>query len=264
MAERIGVLGGGAMGEALLSGLVGSGTAPDGILLAEPRAERAAELVGRYGIRHLPGTQVAAGADVLFVVVKPHDVPAALRGIAPGLRPTTPVVCLAAGVSTAVLHDCLPPAVPVIRVMPNTPVFVGQGMLVMSPGPGCTDEHLDRTRRLLSATGQVLQVPEHQQDAVTAVSGSGPAYVFYVAEAMIEAGVHLGLPRPVASELVSQTLLGSSQMLREPGAHPGLLREQVTSPAGTTAAALRELDSHGVRAAFLRALEAARDRSAGR
>ncbi|MDQ1292827.1 MAG: pyrroline-5-carboxylate reductase [Actinomycetota bacterium] len=262
MAERIGILGGGAMGEALLAGLTGAGTPPGDILLAEPRPRRATELVDAYGIRHLPGKEVAAGADALFVVVKPHDVPGTLLDLAPSLRPGTLVISLAAGVTTATLHECLPPTTPVIRVMPNTPVLVGQGMLVMSPGPGCTAEHLARAESLLSAAGRVLTVPEHQQDAVTAVSGSGPAYVFYVAEAMVEAGVHLGLPRPLASELVFQTLLGSSQMLSRPGAHPTLLREQVTSPAGTTAAALRELDTHAVRAAFLVAIEAARDRSA--
>jgi pyrroline-5-carboxylate reductase len=138
---------------------------------------------------------------------------------------------------------------------------VDQGMSALSPGLHCDSSHLNQAQELLSSTGRVVQVPEQYQDAVTAVSGSGPAYVFYVAEAMIEAGVLLGLPRATSTELVSQTLFGAATMLRETGTHPSILREQVTSPGGTTAAALRVLDDQRVRAAFVTAMEAARDRS---
>jgi pyrroline-5-carboxylate reductase len=134
-------------------------------------------------------------------------------------------------------------------------------MAAISPGSHCDEPHLVEAEELLRATGKVLRLPEHQLDAVTAVSGSGPAYVFYVVEAMIEAGVHLGLTRSVATELVVQTVVGSAKLLRETGDHPVVLREQVTSPGGTTAAALRQLEDHKVRAAFLSAIEAARDRS---
>jgi pyrroline-5-carboxylate reductase len=151
--------------------------------------------------------------------------------------------------------------VPVVRVMPNTPALVDEGMAAVSPGAHCDDAHLERAEALLRATGKVVRVPEHHQDAVTAISGSGPAYIFYVVEAMIEAGVLLGLPRSTATELVVQTLYGAATMLRETGEHPTVLREQVSSPAGTTMAALRQLDDHKVRAAFLTAMEAARDRS---
>ena len=145
--------------------------------------------------------------------------------------------------------------------MPNTPALVDEGMAAISPGSHCDEVHLAEAESLLASTGRVVRVPEKQQDAVTAISGSGPAYIFFVVESMIEAGVHLGLPRATASELVIQTLYGSAKMLRETGTHPVVLREQVTSPGGTTASALRELEIHKVRAAFLAAMEAARNRS---
>jgi pyrroline-5-carboxylate reductase len=134
-------------------------------------------------------------------------------------------------------------------------------MAAISPGSHCDDDHLAEAESLMASVGKVLRIPERQQDAVTTISGSGPAYIYFVVESMIEAGVHLGLPRATATDLVVQTLVGSAKMLRETGIHPVVLREQVTSPAGTTAAALRELEIHRVRAAFLAAMEAARDRS---
>jgi pyrroline-5-carboxylate reductase len=145
--------------------------------------------------------------------------------------------------------------------MPNTPALVDEGMSAISRGAHCDEAHLREAEILLSAVGRVLRVPEKQQDAVTAISGSGPAYIFFVVESMIEAGVHLGLPRSTSSELVLQTVVGSAKLLRETGEHPTVLRERVTSPGGTTAAAVRELEDHKVRAAFLSAMEAARDRS---
>ena len=155
----------------------------------------------------------------------------------------------------------MPEGVAVVRVMPNTPALVDEGMAAVSPGSHCDESHLAEAEELMASVGKVLRIPERQQDAVTAISGSGPAYIFFVVESMIEAGVHLGLPRTTASELVIQTLVGSAKMLRETGTHPTVLREQVTSPGGTTASALRELEIHKVRAAFLAAMEAARDRS---
>jgi pyrroline-5-carboxylate reductase len=155
----------------------------------------------------------------------------------------------------------VPDGIAVVRVMPNTPALVDEGMAAISPGTHCDDDHLLIAESLLSTTGRVVRVPEKQQDAVTAISGSGPAYLFFVVEAMIEAGVHLGLPRSTATELVVQTVVGSAKLLRETGEHPTVLREQVTSPGGTTAAAIRELESHSVRAAFMTAMEAARNRS---
>jgi pyrroline-5-carboxylate reductase len=257
----VAVLGAGVMGETLLSGLIRAGWAPSDLLLTERRADRAAELSTRYGVRATDNAGAARSADTLVLVVKPQDMESLLGEISAHLRPGALVVCIAAGISTAFVEARLPDGVAVVRVMPNTPALVDQGMAAVSPGAHCDESHLERAEALLRATGQVLRVPEHHQDAVTAISGSGPAYIFYVVEAMIEAGVLLGLPRSTSTELVVQTLYGAATMLKETGEHPTVLREQVSSPAGTTMAALRQLDDHKVRAAFLTAMEAARDRS---
>lgn len=258
---RVAVLGAGVMGETLLSGLLRAGRRAEDIVVAERRPDRAAELAERYGVEVLPNEQAAAAADTLVLVVKPQDMGALLEEIAPKVRPGALVVSLAAGITTAFLEQRLPAGVPVVRVMPNTPALVDEGMAAISPGSHCDEVHLKEAEALLASVGKVLRVPEKQQDAVTAISGSGPAYIFFVVESMIEAGVHLGLPRSTATELVVQTLVGAGKMLRETGEHPTVLRENVTSPAGTTAAAIRELEDHKVRAAFLSAMEAARDRS---
>jgi pyrroline-5-carboxylate reductase len=209
----------------------------------------------------LENLEAVAEADTVIVVVKPQDMHELLTEIAPMLRPHALVVSLAAGVDTASIESALGSDVAVVRVMPNTPAQVDEGMAAISPGSSATQDHLDRVTTILSATGRVVTVPERYQDAVTAISGSGPAYLFFVVEAMIEAGVHLGLPRDTATELVVQTMLGSAKLLRETGEHPTVLRERVTSPGGTTAAAVRQLEDHKVRAAFMGAIEAARDRS---
>jgi pyrroline-5-carboxylate reductase len=171
------------------------------------------------------------------------------------------LISLAAGITTRYIERHIPDGIAVIRVMPNTPALVDEGMAAISGGTHCSEEHLALAERMLAVTGRVMRVPEKQQDAVTAISGSGPAYLFFVVESMIEAGVHLGLPRSTATELVVQTVVGSAKLLRETGEHPTVLRERVTSPGGTTAAAIRQLENHKVRSAFIEAMEAARDRS---
>lgn len=258
---RTAVIGVGVMGEALVSGLVRAGRPTDSLLLGEKRPERAAELTERYDVAVVDNVAAARGATTVVLVVKPQDMDEVVAEIAHVIRPGQLVVSLAAGITTAFLEARLADGVAVVRVMPNTPALVDQGMLTISPGSHCTEAHLAEVEGLLATTGRVMRLPEKHQDAATAISGSGPGYVFFVVESMIEAGVHLGLPRATATELVVQTLVGSAAMLRETGDHPVVLREQVTSPAGTTAAALRELEVHGVRAAFLAALEAAHDRS---
>lgn len=259
--KRVAVLGAGVMGETLVSGLLRAGWSSDDIVITERRAERAAELAERYQVEVAGNAEAVASAETIVLVVKPQDMAGLLEEIAASVRSGALVVCIAAGISTSFVEQRLPAGVPVVRVMPNTPALVDQGMAAVSPGAHCDDAHLERAEALLRATGKVVRVPEYHQDAVTAISGSGPAYIFYVVEAMIEAGVLLGLPRSTATELVVQTLYGAATMLRETGEHPTVLREQVSSPAGTTMAALRELDDHKVRAAFLTAMEAARDRS---
>ncbi|RLV50480.1 pyrroline-5-carboxylate reductase [Nocardioides mangrovicus] len=257
----VAIIGVGVMGEALLSGLVRGGTPSDELLVGEKRADRAAELRERYGVSVVGNLEAVRAADTVLLVVKPQDMPTVLAEISPALDSGTLLVSLAAGITTSFIERQVPDGVAVVRVMPNTPALVDEGMAAISPGTHCDAEHLDEAQRLLSATGRVVQVPEDQQDAITAISGSGPAYIFFVVEAMIEAGVHLGLPRATASELVLQTVVGSAKLLRETGEHPTVLRERVTSPGGTTAAAVRELEDHRVRAAFMTAMEAARDRS---
>ena len=232
------------------------------MLISEAREDRAAELCQRYGVAAASPAEAAARADTLLLAVKPQDMVAALNEIAPALPPGRLVISVAAGITTAVLEKHLPAETAVVRAMPNTPALVGQGMTAIAAGTHTLEEHLDRAETLLRSVGEVVRVPEKHLDAVTALSGSGPAYFYLVAEAMIEAGVLLGLPRPTAERLVTQTAVGSAAMLRDSGDHPTLLREAVTSPGGTTAAALRELERHGLRSAFADAVEAACRRSA--
>jgi pyrroline-5-carboxylate reductase len=257
----VAILGAGVMGETLLSGLIRAGRRVDDLLVGEKRRERGAELQERYGVTVVGNVEAAEKAETLVLVVKPQDMDDLLAEIAPAVRPGQLVVSLAAGITTAFIESRLPEGAAVVRVMPNTPALVDEGMAAISRGSHCDEAHLVEAEDLMASTGRVIRVPEKQQDAVTAISGSGPAYLFFVVEAMIEAGVHLGLPRATASELVVQTVVGSAKLLRETGEHPVVLRERVTSPGGTTAAAVRELEDHKVRAAFLTALEAARDRS---
>jgi pyrroline-5-carboxylate reductase len=258
---RIAVLGAGKIGEALLSGLMHAGRNADDLLFTERNPERTAELSKRYGVRAVTVPEAAAEADVLVVAVKPQDIDPLLAELAPALRPGTLVVSLCAGLPTALYESTLPDNTPVVRVMPNTPMLVGEAMSAISPGRNATPAHLNTVEEMLAAVGQVVRVPESQQDAVTALSGSGPAYFFYLVEAMIDAGILLGLPRNIAEQLIVQSAVGSAKMLAEGNEHPVILREAVTSPAGTTIMAIRELEKHGVRAAMLAAIEAARDRS---
>lgn len=257
------VLGTGVMGETILGGLVRAGWDPASIVAVDRREKRRAQIAESYGVptAETPA-QAVAGADTVLVIVKPQDVPDLLPQIAEALRPGAVVVSLCAGVTTAQLEDALPADTPVVRVMPNTPAQVGEGMAAISAGRFATDEHVRRVHEIMEAVGSAVVVPERYQDAVTAISGSGPAYLFFVVEAMIDAGVLLGLPRDVSTQLVAQTMYGSAKLLVESAEHPTVLRERVTSPGGTTAAALRELEDNRVKAAFISAMEAARDRSA--
>jgi pyrroline-5-carboxylate reductase len=260
-APIVAILGAGVMGETLLSGLLRSGRRVDDLVVSERRPERVTELHERYGVRVLDNAEAAAAADTVVLVVKPLDTAGVPAEVSSHLRPGTLVVSLAAGITTSRLEQALAPDTPVVRVMPNTPARVDEGMAAISAGAHCDESHLERAERLLLSCGKVIRIGEQHLDAVTAISGSGPAYIFYVAEAMIEAGVLLGLPRVTSTQLVVQTLYGAATLLRETGEHPTVLREQVSSPAGTSMAALRQLDDHKVRAAFLTAMEAARDRS---
>jgi pyrroline-5-carboxylate reductase len=257
------IVGTGQLGGALLRGLVRSGTLqPDQVIATDLREDALAALADEHGVRTSTdnATSVAA-ADVVLLALKPQVLPAVLPEVAAALRPGTLVVSLAAGVQLATLEAGLPEGTPVVRVMSNTPVQVDLAMSVVAAGAHAGDDHLATAEQLLAPVGDVLRLDERHLDAVTAVSGSGPAYVFLLAEAMIEAGVLQGLPRDVATRLVGQTLLGASTLLHGAGTTPADLRAAVTSPGGTTAAALRTFEQQGVRAAVLDAIDAATRRS---
>jgi pyrroline-5-carboxylate reductase len=259
--SAIALVGAGKIGEALLSGLLTGGRRPDELMFTERHGERATELTTRYGVRCVDVATAAKEAGVVVVAVKPQDIAPVLAELAPVLGPHHLVVSLCAGLPTSLYERHLPDGVPVVRVMPNTPMVVSEAMSAISPGRHATAEHLATVEELLGTVGKVVRVPESQQDAVTALSGSGPAYFFFLVEAMIDAGILLGLPRAVAEKLIIQSAVGAATMLASTGEHPVILREAVTSPAGTTIMAIRELERHGVRAALLAAIEAARDRS---
>ena len=256
----IGIFGAGKMGEALISGLLRAGRAPSGVVAVVRRPERAEHLRDRYGIAIASAAEAAKSADTLIITVKPQDMLPMLDEIAPHVPADKLVISVAAGITTGVIERRLGVDAPVVRVMSNTPVLVDEAMSVISPGAFARPEHLARAEELLRPVGKVLRIPESQQDAATALSGSGPAYVYFLVEAMVAAGILLGMPRGTAMEMVTQAVFGAATMLRDTGEHPVLLREAVTSPGGTTIAAIRELERHGVRAAVLSAIEAARDR----
>ncbi|MGN8247385.1 pyrroline-5-carboxylate reductase [Cellulomonas soli] len=259
---RVAVLGGGVMGETLISALLTAGWSVDDVEVTERSAVRANELSARHGVRASRGNVKAAShADVVLVAVKPDVVGVVLDEISAALREGTPVISVAAGVPISFYEQRLPAGTPVVRVMPNTPALVGKGASAIAPGSSATDEHLALTEQVLAATGLVVRVAEKDLDAVTAISGSGPAYAFYLIDAMAEAGVLLGLTRDLATRLAVATVEGSAALAASSGDHPVVLRERVSSPGGTTVAAVRQLDAHGVRAGVVAAAEAARDRS---
>lgn len=251
------IVGGGRMGEALLGGLLAAGRETGELVVSEVSQTRREELAAAY-----PGVAVVeevVRAPSAVLAVKPGDVPAAARAVADaGARR---VLSVAAGVTTQAIEAAAGRQLAVVRAMPNTPALIGAGAAAISPGSAAGEHDLAWAEAVLGAVGVVVRVPEKALDAVTGLSGSGPAYVFLVAEAMVEAGVLVGLPRDVAETLTFQTLLGSSRLLAEGSSGPSALRAAVTSPGGTTAAGLRELERRGVRAAFLEAVNAAASRS---
>jgi pyrroline-5-carboxylate reductase len=259
--HTVAVIGAGKIGEVLLSGLLRAGWPAGRLMATARRAERAQELTQRYGVRVVDNETALREADVLVIAVKPQDAGALMEDLGPKVPPEKLLVSLCAGLPTQFFAKYLPESTPVVRVMTNTPALVDEAMTAISAGAHATAEHLGVAEELFRPLGRTLRVPESQQDAVTALSGSGPAYFYFLVEAMTDAGILLGLPRQVAHDLIVQTAIGSAVMLRESSEHPVKLREAVTSPAGTTISAIRELENHGVRAALLAALEAARDRA---
>jgi pyrroline-5-carboxylate reductase len=261
LSHTIAVIGAGKIGEVLLSGLLKAGWPADRLIATARRPERAALLNERYGIRVLSNEDAAAFADVVVIAVKPQDAAVLMTDLGPHIPAGKLLISLCAGLPTSFFTKYLAGGTPIIRVMTNTPALVDEAMTAISAGPHATASHLELAEEMFTPLGRTIRVPESQQDAVTALSGSGPAYFYFLVEAMTDAGILLGLPRQVAYDLIVQTAIGSAIMLRDSGEHPVKLREAVTSPAGTTISAIRELENHGVRAALLSALEAARDRA---
>jgi pyrroline-5-carboxylate reductase len=259
---QLGILGGGRMGEALAIGLVDAGWDPETIVIAEVDADRRHAVEARLpGVRVVPSPSwAAAEAAVVVVAVKPADVVPALTSCIDAVREGALVLSIAAGVTIGVIEAALP-GHPVVRAMPNTGALVGCAASAIAAGVHVTEGDLELAERVLGSVGLVVRVSEPQLDAVTGLSGSGPAYLFLVAEAMIEAGVLMGLTRDTAAALVRQTMLGAATLLGDGSEGPEALRAAVTSPGGTTAAGLRVLEACGVRAAFLEAVEAATERS---
>ncbi|MBB0246431.1 pyrroline-5-carboxylate reductase [Streptomyces alkaliphilus] len=261
MTRKIAVLGAGKIGEALLGGILRGGRPASDLLATARRPERAEALRARYGIAVVGNAEAAKTADTLILAVKPQDMASLLAELAPHAPADRLVISAAAGITTTFVEERLAPGTPVVRVMPNTPALVDEGMSVISAGAHAGEEDLRHAEEIFTSVGKAIRLPESQQDAATALSGSGPAYFYFLVEAMVDAGILLGLPRDKAHDLIVQAAYGASLMLRDSGEHPVTLREAVTSPGGTTISAIRELEKHGVRAAFLAALEAARDRS---
>lgn len=260
---QFGVIGGGNMTEAILRGVVTGGfLAPRRIVVSEPLADRRKTLSDQFYVAAVEDNTVPAACPYLLLAVKPQILPDVLDGIAPTVGPNALVISIAAGIRTDLLDEKLAGRGRIVRVMPNTPMLVGEGAAAVCAGPRATDEDVVWTRELLTAGGGLaLPVEQEQMDAVTAVSGSGPAYFFFLVEAMVQAGVAEGLSPEVALSLARQTCLGAGKLLVEGGEDPAELRRRVTSPNGTTQRAVETLESDGVREALIRAVRAAAERS---
>ena len=259
--NQVGVIGAGVMGEALIAALISYGISPDSITISEKRKDRADELSARYGIKVEDVATNVSKADALLLVVKPQDMAATLDQIKGSINSSAVVVTFAAGKKISFIEQGLGTANPVVRVMPNTPTLVGAGMAAISLGAGVSAKQSEFVSGFLAATGKVIEVSEDLQDAVTATSGSGPAYFFRFVEAMVDGAKALGLSDADATTLTIQTIVGAAKLLDESGKSATTLRENVTSPNGTTAAALASFESHQLGDVVAQAMKAARDRS---
>ncbi len=256
-------LGAGQMAEALIRGMLSSGlVGPDQIMATDIRPDRVTYLASELGIRAGADNRSALQFGKLVVsAVKPQDVGGLLAEVGPLLGTERVLVSIAAGVTIASLEAGLPQPTPVVRVMPNTPALVGAGMAAVAVGHHATPEQGELVRRMMASVGQALMLPEYQLDAVTGLSGSGPAFVALFIEGLIDAGVLVGLAREVATTLTLQTVLGTTMMMQSTGRHPAIMKEMVTSPGGTTIAGVQALESGGLRAALMNAIVAATERS---
>ncbi|MCL1907732.1 MAG: pyrroline-5-carboxylate reductase [Propionibacteriaceae bacterium] len=258
----IAILGVGMMGEALVSGMIDAGWKPEEIRAVDTRQTQREAIRDKYGVFVSADiAETVEGVDTVLIAVKPQDLFEVIEEACPHMKPGCLIISVVAGVSSATIERHLVIDRPVVRVMPNTASLVGQGMSAMARGSNATKDHVAQAQTIMEAVGKVVVIPEKYMDAVTAISGSGTAYLMFVAESMIDAGVMLGLPRGVSTDLVKQTIFGAGSLLTQADEHPTVLKENVTSPGGTTAAALRVLEDRGVKAALIAAVEAAAKRS---
>jgi len=266
--KRVGFIGGGNMGEALIRGLIGANLVkPDLITATDVRADRTRELADQFGVTaHSDNARCVRDADVVILAVKPQIIGDVLRDIAPAVEPRHLLISIAAGVATATIRAALGKDARIIRVMPNTPALVLQGAAAVAKGKGLERDDLATAQEIFGAVGRVVVLDEHLMDAVTGLSGSGPAYVAIVIESLADGGVKMGLDRATAMTLATQTVLGAAHLLLETGLHPGALKDMVSSPGGTTIAGISALEEGGIRTTFIRAVERAtlRSRELGR
>lgn len=260
--EMTGFIGGGNMAEAIIKGLIAGGAAPESILVAEPVAARRQQLAEQYNIMTTAGnSEVAAACRTIILAIKPQTAPAVCAALKDDLTGGHLLISIMAGVSTATLESCFTTAPRVVRVMPNTPALVLAGAAAAAPGRTATAGDMAKVEALFSQIGRCYLLDEKLMDAVTGLSGSGPAYVLTFIEALADGGVKNGLPRDIALNLAMQTVLGTARLLAESGEHPGSLRDKVTSPGGTTIAGLHALEKGSFRATVMNAVEAATLRS---
>ncbi len=263
-ARRWGFIGSGKMATALVRGMIRGGIAPvESICASDPLENARALLATETGIAVFDSNALVAGrSDVLILAVKPQNVRQVLDQLRPSLTAEHLVISIAAGITIGSIVDGLGPASRVVRVMPNTPALVGEGASAYAIGPGVASEDESVVKAFLGSVGHAVCVGESLLDAVTGLSGSGPAFVYLMIDALSDGGVRMGLPREVATLLAAQTVLGAARMVLETGLHPGVLKDQVASPGGTTIAGLHALERAGVRGALIDAVEAATRRSA--
>jgi pyrroline-5-carboxylate reductase len=263
LTQTIGFLGTGNMAEALIKGLIAAGVVePKQIYGSDPRKERCDEIKQRYGIvATTSNAEVVRESEIVVLSVKPQILPKVLDEVAPHLKPSALVISIAAGVPVSAIEPRLPEGTRVVRTMPNTPALVGAGATAIAAGQHAKDDDVEATQRIFAAVGMTVVLDESQLDAVTGLSGSGPAYVFLIIEALSDAGVKMGLSRYNAQALAAQTVLGSAKLLIETNEHPGRLKDMVTSPGGTAIAGLHTLEAGGLRTTLINAVEAATNRS---
>ncbi len=262
-AQTIGFIGAGNMAEAMIRGLVKGGhIAADRVIASGPRRERLDELKAKYAIVVTSANaDVASAANLVVLSVKPQIMDKVLREIGEHLKPGTLVVSIAAGIDTATIEAAIPDTMRVVRAMPNTPALVGAGATAISAGKLASENDLSTCRALFDAVGITVTLDEIHLDAVTGLSGSGPAYIFLILEALADAGVKVGLARRNAQRLAAQTVMGSAKMLLDTDEHPGKLKDMVTSPGGTAIAGLHTLEEGGLRTTLINAVETATRRS---